>query len=578
MRCARSGAVLVTAVLILPQAVCTHGFVYVHEFPIVSIASETGGLPDIYAVEKDFSSPVWKTPKLGGKIKKINGQPPEEYIAAFIRTSPEALNWVDPDARYNEMMYGYPEGDSRGRFARRNMWDGEDLRITWENGSDTIVEYSVQLTNSMVKSGKLLFTDTKTLGELCFLSDSELTSKRSIEVETKQELELDLVVRSTYGDTNAPEGYPKPLAFSPEYAMATYAVPGDKETVVLNIRTFDPEELSPVEFVQAMASFLEEQMAAWTNSGYKRLVIDVSNNNGGQAILPYAIMEQLFPDKDGFSAVNMRYSPLTWAYMHTINEGSINELYRDTSMNDFKNMNDFLGPVAKDGSWYTKMWKQDYVQFGEDSYDINMTHTGHAHGQPFEPENIVVISNSMCASACHSLVESLHTQGVRAFAFGGRADSTLPMQPVGGTKGGKVLSYDSVRSVLTSAAENNAIIAAAGDSVNWLLKQLPIRIKSLKINSENKFRDGNPIPLQFVYTAACSRFFLTETMLYNIAETWKKTREVAWGTDGTETKCVDYNSGDRQNFGTSSTNSNGDIISKASDSAGKIIWMHMGRD
>lgn len=565
------------------ETVCTHGFTYIHNYPIVSIAPANGGLPEIYALVKNFASDIWEKPKLGAKIKKINGKAPADYLDEFIQTSPEDLPWVDPDARFNEMLYAYPEGTTRGRFARRNMWDGEDLKITWENGTETLVEYTVQLSPSMLDAtgDKLLFSDSASLRDLCFLTDAELT-KRDVEEEVeefpkKYPRDLDVILpRAATDALYAPHGYPVPLAYSAEYAMATYPVPGDEEAVVLNISTLSEVNMSTSDFVQAISKFLTEQIASWQESGFKRLIIDVSNNGGGNAILVFEILRQLFPTKDDFLAINMHYSPLTWAYMNGINQGEVFELWRDLNMQDFSGMQDFLGPVVKEGTYFSKMWKQDYVQLGADTFNISLTHN---HPQPFDADNITVISNSLCASACHSLVESLRIQGVRAFAYGGRAVANSPMQAVGGTKGGKVLSYDYVRSVTNATATNTNIIKAAGSPTAWNLPTLPVRMKYLTINSENKFREGNQTPLQFVYTAACNRFFMTASMLDDISEVWKKTREMAWGTDGTPTECVDYAPLSEQNSGgsdsTVSYDDEGVLMSGKNDSTGKIIWDHV---
>jgi len=519
------------------ETVCSHGFLYVHEFPIASIASGSA-TPEVYHVIKDFGATEWEKPRLGDKIKKINRLEPAEYFEDFIRNSPEAFDWVDPDARYNRILYEFPEGNFRGRFARRSMWNGEDLTITWENGTDTKVQFTLQLTASMHKNGELLFNDTQSLTDLCFLSEAELGNLVSEPVDSERTDDPDLVVRQTGDEKHRPNGFPTPLAHSSEYAMATFAVPGDEEAVVLVIRTFDQIDLASNEFVHAMSDFLKEQIAAWRKAGYKRLIIDVSNNNGGKAILPYDFLKQLFPSKEDFPPVNMHYSPVTWAYMQSINDGNVYELYRDSKMNDFADMADFLGPVRKDNDYFTKMWKQDYKQFGEDNYDLEIAAA--SSQQPFAAENIAIISNSHCASACHSFVESLHNQGVRAFAYGGRANTSVPLQPAGGTKGGKVLRYDDVRGFLERAQDNDVVLEAAGDQSTWLLQPLPVRIKNLNVNSENKFREGNRLPLQFVYTPACNRFFMDKTMFEDVSTVWKKTREAAWGSDGKPTECVDY--------------------------------------
>jgi hypothetical protein len=542
--------------LLYLQTVCTHGYIYVHPYPIASIAPADGGPPAIHHVEADWITPGYQKPKLGAKISKINSMYPHEYLMQFINHTNEQLDWVDPDARFNEMLFDFPEGTLRGRFARWNMWNGEELTITWENGTDTKVDFTVQLTESMIEKGELLFKDTKSLTDLCFLTEDEMrngrNSKRSVDLNVgRRDLSVraPVMVRRATKQSPRPGGYPTPLMHSLEDAMALYTVPGDSDTMVLQFRTFTQADEETEEYirtyVKGLSDFLSSALDKCKEKGCKRVIIDVSGNRGGQTILPYLIGKKFFPRMEDFNDIDMKYSPIVWAYLYSLDNGTQKDMYQDINNKDFTSMASFLGPVWRNNGYYTPLWKQDYRQFGKDTYQIDMPPNT---GEPLlSPDNIVVVSNGLCGSACHSMVESLQDQGVRAFAYGGRADGSRPMQAVGGTKGGKVLLYDTVQQQLESVAQNKTITDAAGNSSQWVLEQLPVRTKSVKVNSENKFRNGNTTPLQFIYTPACNRFFIDVNMFDDYSLIWKKTREIAWDAEGAAKKCADYKSLSRKN-------------------------------
>lgn len=433
---------------------------------------------------------------------------------------------MDPDARFNAMMFEYPGGTGRGRFTYRSMWDGEELRLTWENGTDTMVQFTVSMTTRMTENGKLKFSDTKSLTELCMPSTVVSTPEPTIE-------------ERAVAAVAVPDGYPTPLTFSDQYALMAYVL-DDKTTGVIVVRTFT-ESPTQVGYVRAISNYFREQIESFQKLGIKKIIFDVTGNPGGKAILPYDLILQLFPQSDAkndaFSTVNMKYSPLTWAYLATLPGGDEDQVWHNSNGDDFKDFKDFLGPVKLDGTYYTKLWRQDYLQFADDNYNLTIFTEGAA---PYKPEDIVIISDTLCGSACHSFVEGLTSRGVRAFAFGGRPDGKLPMQTTGGTKGGKVVEYKTIFNNLRQNTKNSSVVDIAGPSDSWELEALPISVKMIRCNSENKFRKGSTIPLQFTYTPACNRFFLTAEMFDNVVNLWKHVKDVAWDKDGKKIDCVKY--------------------------------------
>lgn len=53
----------------------------------------------------------------------------------------------------------------------------------------------------------------------------------------------------------------------------------------------------------------------------------------------------------------------------------------------------------------------------------------------FAPEEIILLSDSLCASACSTFAEAMREIGVRSVAYGGSADSKGKLQVSGGTRG-----------------------------------------------------------------------------------------------------------------------------------------------
>ena len=63
-----------------------------------------------------------------------------------------------------------------------------------------------------------------------------------------------------------------------------------------------------------------------------------------------------------------------------------------------------------------------------------------ANAQFFAEENIVVLTNGMCSSACNNFVTMMQDMGnVKTITLGGQPDNTGAMVGVGGVQGGVAL-------------------------------------------------------------------------------------------------------------------------------------------
>ena len=288
---------------------------------------------------------------------------------------------------------------------------------------------------------------------------------------------------------------------------------------------------------------------------------------------------QLFPDVSIFSAANQRahealdqigqlaQPPFSmednWfasVSRQLFNLGSSNK----TNGSSFSSWSEYYGPVSHQSDLFTQSAVTNLGYFG---LLQGLTVTGTSHrpksDAPFAPENIIMLTDGMCASTCALFSGLMKRQaGVRSLTIGGRPRSG-PMQALGATKGAQFVPYGLIynwtANVANASLIHDALPAipagfrakvagtALGDVVDTmysLLRYLPRRsVKSAGVNFSNQLRhddaDAAAIPLQFVYEAADCRLFWTKPMLQNATAVWEAVANAAF--DGGE--CVPGSTG-----------------------------------
>ena len=176
--------------------------------------------------------------------------------------------------------------------------------------------------------------------------------------------------------------------------------------------------------------------------------------------------------------------------------------------------------------------------------------------QPFAPENIVLLSDGQCSSACATFYEWMKTFGaVKNIVIGGRPENK-PMQFVGGTKGGVVNDFaghcdsyiSEARDLVEMFGLDVSAIEGGDELVNRTVQggvvpletgKLPFQLAGSKggaVNIYNAFRvnpkDGSlrgDFPLQFVYEKADCRLFHTKETVLDIEKHWARVAETMWG-------------------------------------------------
>lgn len=184
--------------------------------------------------------------------------------------------------------------------------------------------------------------------------------------------------------------FPKAWSTLPEGEFAVYHLDG--QTAVLVIRSFmGGDGWDSLQFMKAAHTLVQDALTYLTANHYKRLVIDVTGNGGGLVGLGIDTVRQLFPDKDHFFAVNMRWNP---ALATMLTEGQDTRgtywdyrRFNNEKGEDIKSVKEFLGPVRRDGDYFTPIMRSDVTESARSSGLVG-SYSGH---QPFTPENIVLV-------------------------------------------------------------------------------------------------------------------------------------------------------------------------------------------
>ncbi|KAF3256388.1 hypothetical protein TWF192_001813 [Orbilia oligospora] len=368
------------------------------------------------------------------------------------------------------------------------------------------------------------------------------------------------------------------------YFMADYAG-DDSRTAVIDITGFAPDDPNgrfPTQAVQAAVElFLEEAQ----RRGMEQLIIDVRGNGGGFVNMGYDLYKQLFPGSDPYSGTRIRYHPaslrIAQAFTELVNQDVIDTLTRaigggmgenltvsqinayqvaayaslsgldqffnlDEDGRRFSSFNDFFGPANVYGDQFTNILTYDLnnmLAVGDLSYDV----TGYGdrasyrtRPPPFRPENIILVTDGVCASTCGIFAEFLRNQQrVRTVVVGGRPNGE-PSAAVGGTRGTQVIQHTAHLLNFVQIVENNFTPRDNAERQEWdsiFPRPFRLNVAEAAVNWKDNIRRADPTqtPLQFYLEAADCRLYYTPQTLTFSHELWAQVDRLAWGN---ETDCA----------------------------------------
>lgn len=456
-------------------------FLYFHEHGIVSVGTESGGDREIWTVEESKNSTV---PKLLKQIAKINGLAAVDYLLDLANYLPE-LTYLDPDTRWNALMSEWPSGRTSNRFRSRSYWrgaeaeklvleyaDGTKLNIKWKANFQRSKFPEFDSTDSLVKkicyaSDKYValwapsasaeevkknprgakYKELKSATQLSYIKlqtdeQEDATGSKGISEEdatkSKDISEEDATAASgAFTPRTTPlYGYPEPEDRGPNDALVWYLDPDDETVAILHIPTFGVTDIDPWE------SFFHSTLEGLHSNGIKKLIVDVSGNGGGNAILGKRSTRMFFPEDFNGEGEPDQYAQLRYhPALSKIMRGEVDDkfakedFFDEDKFSSLKNENmtldELLGPYTNKrvNDYFTAMslYKRDIVTAEDFTNYFD-------HKNYWKKEDVIIVTNSRCSSTCHNFVELMGQVGVRSFAFGGRPGYEA-MQSVGGTKG-----------------------------------------------------------------------------------------------------------------------------------------------
>ncbi|GJD03496.1 peptidase S41 family protein [Colletotrichum higginsianum] len=498
---------------------------------LVSVSDDGLSVPRVYLYDDFIKSAVNNTDVWD--IQSIDGVP----ITKWLEAQSFKVSTQDPDAKYNALFRTNAATDFRGianYFALRYAGEAPDTQvIKFTNGTEYTDELVAIISRALVPfiGGP---ESIHSVVELPPTTTASSTSTRSSSTASPT-------------STRIPR-YPLPVAKHASNWISGYFLSGSdhKDTAVLAVLSFAPSQLDGAngtfEILEAKR-VVDEFLKKAKEAGKTKLIVDVQGNGGGFVAAGFQLYNQLFPkDTDVWDGNRLRAHEALNAIGLTAQRVSprvladFNKANLDEDRRSYKSWQALYGPELVAGQNVTNIlrFNQGGVPFGRSNGD-----------QVFKPHDIVVVTDGGCASTCTIFTGLLvREQGVRTIALGGRPREA-PMQALGGVEGGEVLTFASLRAVITQTARD-AIRADYLDYLDDAFDVLPdigeppllpsLARSGGRFNYRNAYSRDNVdgYPEQFIYEAANCRLFYTTEMIVDPVEVWTRSADVAWN----KAKCV----------------------------------------
>ncbi|KAH6011513.1 hypothetical protein HBI83_161230 [Parastagonospora nodorum] len=548
-----------------------NAFSFVSPYGIVSASSDGKQLPEIYIAEDIRNGRLHgykPTP-----INKINGRDAVEFLAEFATLNTDG--YVEPHADWNSLMDSpalYISGDL-SIFQSATFYPGDKLEVTFKNGTPHHAHW-LSIYNELDNPGPLttagdfynyfvlgLKPASYKEGSIWWPIDpahNETSSGNAPSINLYEEIcssghpsQLNWCQASSGTYPNDPVVSQPDLAITGGGVVSGYFLK-DMSTGVLSVPTFMQFDPNTGFFQDTVEYFIGNA----TQQNISRIVIDLQTNSGGEVFLAYNTFKQFFYNIDPYAATRIRSHELTnvlgaaysewwkgletdldangFAYSYAAAEEwiAVNRINAATGSN-FSSWADYYGRVSDHGDLFSAAQRynlsnevfdiaafEGWVPYG---YGINKADT--PSPQPWAPNDVVILTDGLCASACAVFVEMMTQAGVRTVAVGGRPEPG-PMQAVGGSRGARVYH----------ASELDEDFGFVSDTIknSTAAAQLPSRsdtgmwITDATINIRDQVRANETTPLHFKYGAADCRIYYTLDNIFNTTRLWRDAAKATW--------------------------------------------------
>ena len=429
----------------------------------MSIAPNDGSEPAIYLGNASSGEALSE-----GKVVRINGDSASNYLAGLAREiSQESLAlWIDLDARYNALFIRRVLPDfevialqNLGFFARRDRLYLEPLELALENGTIISVSWQAKYNwfvnakdkSSLTAPNVLPFASLDEYKQFCVNPDTPGNSSGIPVPQTSHGPRLRLARQAEPGSSDdevqspLPPGYPEAIGKTPHNEAAYFTL--DPNVGVIVIPSFTTSRLTTDDVTQTyfddLIAIVNGSLDYFKVQSCSKVIVDLTGNPGGFVQAQQAIFELFFPNSSSYFAENMRYSPLLEGLYQGFH-GHPDELWERALAKDlnstffsqtdgrpFNQSGDLIGPVQVNRNFFTSLalpnerLDLEVLNIPQNPLDVPVS---------FAPENILLLSDSLCASACAEFAYRMSEQGVRSVVYGGRGSSST-LQFSGGARG-----------------------------------------------------------------------------------------------------------------------------------------------
>ncbi|KAI0206055.1 hypothetical protein F4808DRAFT_470940 [Astrocystis sublimbata] len=534
-------------------------FTFGSPFDIVSLSVDGEQMPKAYLATDVLDSNAFTSFKPSA-IRSINGQDATTYLENFAAAN--VAGSVDPHTDWNRLMFSFAE-DIQGSFnvftGLTPFFPGETITFELENGT-TISERNTGIYWNQGPTGPLEtggdFYNFFVLGFLPASFDPigsfEIADPTAVEGAPATIATPEIVTPSPLS-WNSP-AYPTiPEVAQPDLGLLGGGVISgyflnSSSVSVLSIPSFDQVG----DNLNTAQATVNDFIRRTKNAGLQKVVIDLQGNRGGQVVLAVSIFKQFFPDIEPFGGSRMRATHSTNVMGETMTDyfNQLSETDPDRSIlssvewvattridaetgSNFTSWGQFAGPVLSGEGAFTETQRFNFSNevFVDNLVDLagnfSIISPPARKSTPWAPENIIILTDGSCSSACALFVEMMHHEaGVRTVTVGGRP-SRGPMQAVGGTRGARSLSTDILDNNINFARE----LLVGTDDAAFLpnrTEALDVFIVDASVNLRDQVRAGQTTSLQFAYEAANCRIFFTPATIFNYKALWQYAADAIW--------------------------------------------------
>ncbi|KAF9880434.1 peptidase S41 family protein [Colletotrichum karsti] len=574
-------------------------FSFASPFPLVTASLDGKETPKIYFADDVIKRRDNTNATAISAITHINGEPVIQYLTNFAAL--QAFGMVEPHADWNQLMDS-PVQDILGGASSifsgaTTFYPGNSLNFTFEDASKPVEKTSwlaiyknTDFTGPLTTGGD--FYNFFVLGLLPSsykdvplppsfggtpIDDSpdavnttlptDGTNTNNTQVQTSWEFD-------SYG------AFPS----NPDIAQLNLGLDGgvitgyfynDISTGVISIPHFDQYGWDIGNFSQSLADFIHEAKTR----NLTHIIVDIQKNYGGSTGIALLLFGELFPAIDpvvqsqrrSHELGNVLGSATTSIYQELANS---TEEYEDITLaltadewvittrlnaetgRNFTSWEEYEGPRQQHGDDFSLVEKYDLknptfqaAAFDGWVFSSLLDENETAREANWDPENVVILTDGTCSSACAMFLELATTQaGARTVVVGG-APSPGPMQAASGSRG--VRSYSNI--------DLDVDFSWVGDLDETAKARLPatrtdtgMYVIYAGLNLRDQLRaDDLTMPLQFRYMAAECRLYFTLDNVYNMSALW---HDVAHAAFQDSSLCVEGSTGYASRRGTKPSN------------------------